>query len=67
MSPRGEMNHPGNFALKTVIEARAMWAIAPSCWNQTFPSCISSRSGSKKFLVMSTYRCELTVTARLSS
>ena len=63
-SPNREMTWLLNKARTRSIEARAVWAVAPSCWNQTVRVFIprTCNSGMKKLLIISMYRCELTVT-----
>ena len=63
ISPNREMTWLLNKARTRSIEARAVWAVAPSLWNQTVRVFIprTCNSGMKKFLVISVYRCELTV------
>jgi hypothetical protein len=41
-----------------------VWAMAPSCWNQTSPAFNSSRAGAKNSWIMATYRSEFTVTVQ---
>ena len=68
ISPRNEIKWPGNIPLKIPIARREVWAVAPSCWNQTLS--ISWRIfnfGLRKVSSISQYRLEFTVTVTLSS
>ena len=68
MSPRNEIKWPGNISLKIPIARREVWAVAPSCWNQTLSISWSILNfGLKKVSSISQYRSEFTVTVMLSS
>jgi len=38
MSPNPERSRPGNAVRRVFIESRAIWAVAPSCWNHALAS-----------------------------
>ena len=62
MSPPKEIKRLGNISLNTRSERRAVWAVAPSCWNHTSSVSTSSSLRRRKVSSISTYRSEVTVT-----
>ena len=63
MSPRNEIKWLGNISLKIPIAHREVWAVSPSCWNQTLSLSSSSFNlGLRKVSSIAQYRSEFTVT-----
>ena len=66
--PCNEIKWPGNISLKIPIVRREVWAVAPSCWNQTLSISWSTFNfGMRNVSSISQYRSEFTVTVTLSS
>jgi len=57
------MTRPGHFSRNNSVVSRAVWQVAPSCWNHMSSISIPSNWGHKNSVIMLQHRTPFTVTA----